>query len=448
MKRKTKGFLIGLFSGILLLSGGITYMAVTQPSIQALYPRAEETFVGDPMPYADGSKYQIYYLEDFRDGKIGFHPFSLFETKDFYHYEHTSNVIPYVNEEKDPERALGTGSIIKDQDGQFHAFYTAHNDVLDPKEKIMHALSPDGKKWTKQPKDTFQASTNYEGDDFRDPYVFYHEETHEYWMLITTRKAGRGVIARYTSKDLSNWSDQGVFFVNDLGTDANLECPSLVQFEGKWYLAFSDQWDQRVVHYRIAQTATGDFKKPSGLDHVDGQGFYAGRLVTNGQQLYLTGWIPTKENHRDGDAYNWAGNLATHQLEVDGQRLVPRLPQTAAANLKQQAISVTNKALEISATEQATVYQTEVAYAQQKKIILSFAQENRVIIDFEQKEIRYVQSTEPSAQPLAAIRFEKAERMDLKIVKEGDIVVVYFGNQALSNRIYAAKTGKWTIQAE
>ena len=88
--------------------------------IVALYPKAEESFVGDPMPQYDGDEFVVYYLEDLRDGQIGFHPFSLMRTKDFLHYEDIGEVIPYVNEEDSPEKALGTGSIIKDDKGEYH----------------------------------------------------------------------------------------------------------------------------------------------------------------------------------------------------------------------------------------------------------------------------------------------------------------------------------------
>ncbi len=55
-------------------------------------------------------------------------------------------------------------------------------------------------------------------------------KTIEYWMLITTRKNNSGVIALYTSDDLRVWKDQGILFKNDMGTDSNLECPTLIKY--------------------------------------------------------------------------------------------------------------------------------------------------------------------------------------------------------------------------
>lgn len=335
MKKKLWGSVAALVVVVVAGLGGKYYMDQQHETIEALYPTAPGTFVGDPMPYYDGQDFLIYYLEDHRDGEVGFHPFSLFKTRDFYHYQNAGEVIPYVNEADDQERALGTGSVIKDEDGLYHAFYTAHNGDLDPKEAIMHATSKDGEKWDKLPDHTFFASSAYEANDFRDPYVFYVEESNNYWMLITTRQDGTGVIAKYVSDDLETWTDDGVFFKNDIGNDSNLECPSVVFYEGKWYLAFSDQWDQRVVHYRVADSLEGPFEEPErGLDHVDGAGFYAGRLETDGDNLYLVGWIPTKEEHDDRFNYNWAGSLAVHQLTESENGSLAALPEKRKTKLK------------------------------------------------------------------------------------------------------------------
>src|SRR5699024_8075926 len=132
-----------------------------------------------------------------------------------------------------------------------------------------------------------------------------------------------------------NWEDQGVFFENDMGSDGNLECPSLIEYNGKWYLAFSDQWPDRVTHYRIADSPNGPFKKPDTFDHFDSNAYYAGQLQKDDQgNLYIFAWIPTKEAHDDNKPYNWAGNLAIHQLkqENDGT-LKAEIPTSIESHL-------------------------------------------------------------------------------------------------------------------
>lgn len=435
--------------------GGYVVLGNKQPEIQALYPRSPESFVGDPMPYYDGKSFKIYYLEDLRDQQVGYHPFSLLETTDFYNYTDHGEVIPFVNEEDSAERALGTGSIIEDDEGIYHAFYTGHNQQRDPKEVIMHATSKDGINFDKLPENTFEGDEMYEKNDFRDPYVFWEENSQSWWMLITTRKDGKGVIAKYTSDDLENWKNQGVFFENDLENDSNLECPSLVQYDGTWYLAFSDQWDQRVVHYRMSDDVNGLFKAPEeGLDYFDGAGFYAGRLETDGDNLYMVGWIPTKEKHDDIFKYNWAGNLAVHQLTVQKGKLTPNLPTegydiATKSKFPDQTLS-SNESIKFD-TENSVIFEGRIDTNYNNKVALQFSDSNNIIINFEEQMMYYYNvDLEKTSQrdPITEIPFTiEEDGMNLRVVKEDEIVVIYANDIAFSNRIYDKSTESFKLIA-
>lgn len=289
--------------------------------INGFFPRVDGSFVGDPMPVYNEGEFDIFYLNDVRGGSdLGVHAIHLLSTTDLYHYQNHSEVIPYVNNVNDPELLLGTGSIIKVGD-TWHAWYTAHNENVFPVESIMHATSKDRLHWVKHPQDTILPGDNYRGNDFRDPHVVWVAEKKEYWMLITTRSNGRGVIARYSSTDLKNWEDRGVFFDNDtLTSNSNLECPTLVFFNGRWYLSFSDQWPLRLTQYRVADNPEGPWRK-LGNYAVDGAGFYAGKLAIKDDRLFIFGWIPTKAGNSDQGNIDWAGNLVVHELiaDKDGQ---------------------------------------------------------------------------------------------------------------------------------
>lgn len=452
--RKGK-FIIGLLSLLIVSIGGYVIYGNTEADIQAIYPRSPESFVGDPMPYYNDDEFRMYYLEDLRDGQIGFHPFSLLETTDFYNYRDHGEVIPFVNEEESAERALGTGSIIQDEDGMYHAFYTGHNQQRTPKEVIMHATSEDGINFDKIPENTFEGDDMYEKDDFRDPYVFWEEESQSYWMLITTRKDGAGVIAKYTSTDLNTWENEGVFFENDLGNDSNLECPSLVQYEDKWYLAFSDQWDQRVVHYRVADEVNGSFEAPKeGLDYVDGAGFYAGRLETDGQHLYLVGWIPTKEEHDDIFNYNWAGNLAVHQLHAEEEQLIPSVPQAAYENVDKIPFSNTTLSAAENITfdsENSTIFEGYIEMESlNTTLVLQFNQNNHILFDFNEQSLAYFNTdleTSEQRESITEIPLRtNNDKVELRIVKENNIVVIYIEDIAFSNRIYDSEGQPFELQ--
>ena len=279
-----------------------------------IFPVSSQGLVGDTMPFYDNGTYNVFYLADQRDGKQGYHPFGLMKTTDFTSYEDKGVVIPYGDSPESQDIALGTGCVIKGNDGKYHAFYTGHNDMFEPKEAVMHAVSDDMENWEKLPEDTLYANDIYSQNDFRDPYVFYVPEDGCYYMLIATRKDNMGIIAKYSSTDLKLWEDEGVFFENDMGTDSNLECPTLLDYKGTWYLSFSDQWPNRLVHYRMSDNMNGPFTIPE-QDIFDCNGFYAGRMETDGENLYVVGWNGTKKKHTDSEDYDWGGNMVTHKLE-------------------------------------------------------------------------------------------------------------------------------------
>lgn len=306
-----KVYFVFILSFAFMMAGCQKNNMVTDVSI---HPSTENGFVGDPMPYYDGGKINIFFLDDQRLGTQGYHPWSRFTTTDFSEFDFKGVVIPYGDNIKDQDIALGTGSVIKDKEGVYHAFYTGRNDTYSPKEAIMHATSSDLQSWDKHKADSFYAENEYSSDDFRDPYVFYNENEKKYWMLVTTRKNNMGVIALYKSSDLIKWKDEKVLFTNDMGSDSNLESPALFEWNGYWYLTFSDQWPDRLVHYRIAKSPDGPFEKP-GIDYFDGSGFYAGRPVEAAGNVYLLGWNGTKDGHQDENSYNWGGNLIIHQLK-------------------------------------------------------------------------------------------------------------------------------------
>lgn len=454
MKHKMLKTIILISTAFLVAVVLIQKNANKKPVIVNPNPRSEKSWVGDVMPFYDGNQWNIFYLEDHRDGRVGFHPFSLLTTNDFVTYTDEGEVIPFVDEELSQERALGTGSIIKDKDGLYHSFYTAHNGLLEPKEAIMHATSKDLVNWKKQSEDTFFGSQQYQRNDFRDPFVFFNEVDDEYWMLITTRKNDTGVIARYTSKDLKTWTDQGVFFENDLGTDSNLECPSLVFYNGKWYLAFSDQWPDRVTHYRVADSLDAPFEKPSNIDHWDSNAFYAGQIQQDDQgNLYVFAWIPTKEAHDDNKPYNWAGNLAIHQLtqEPNGDLSASLASSVNDYLLSKQPlihIAYADESVLFKQNDDISILEANVEYNPDDEFGFTFnydedsvSQLNIVFkdgrIEYHNNGLDYVDRS----KPLSSLNIiDHSGTVSLKLVVNDDIIIFYINDQqAFSTRMIRAK---------
>ena len=106
---------------------------------------------------------------------------------------------------------------------------------------VMMATSPDFKTWTKSR--TFYlrgADYGYEMHDFRDPFVFRADDG-LFHLLVACKKAGKGVLAEWTSSDMKTWQHQGVFM--SCMWDRFYECPDVFKMGDWWYLVYSELHD-------------------------------------------------------------------------------------------------------------------------------------------------------------------------------------------------------------
>lgn len=465
--------MIFAFAFMLSISG---FGSTTQARSLQFYPNGELTWVGDPIPYFDGKNFQIFYLDDLRDGASGYHPWSLYTTNNFTEYKDEGIVIPYGVSPSAQDHALGTGSVIRGPGGQYYAFYTGHNDDTKT-EAVMEAVSTDLKHWSKLPENTFYPSDGYSQIDFRDPDVVYIKNRDEYWMLVTTRKNNMGVIARYTSKDLKTWKDAGVFFSNDMGTDSNMECPTLMQYGSYWYLTFSDQGVSRLVHYRISAKPEGPFKAPA-ADTFDGNGFYAGKTVTDSKNLYMFGWVPTRIDYDDSKAYNWAGSLVVHQLkqQKDGtlvcsapDNLIKTLNRTEKLSFVSKSATVSKKGDLFRFSGKKFEYVQFAPWKGSIKITgiinsgagkgivgLSFNQQKNgksglnYKLDFRKQWLSFYNTC---TDDLQSVQAESSETLQLKpntkysfiLLADNSTAVLYVGKRAMSARMFMMPRKPWGL---
>ena len=308
-----------------------------EPVEYRLFPAPDGGYVGDTMPYVtDEGELELYYLYETDHNGQGYHPIYKYSTKDLCGYEDHGMVMNF-GLLSDPDPAIGTGSVLKGQDGLYHFFYTGHNDTGNNgkgKECVMHATSTDRETWTKVPEDTFYAPEGYSKDDFRDPEVFWVEEEGCYWMLIAARNNTQGgVVAKFTSTDLKNWELTDPLFAPM--DQYMLECPDLFQMGDKWYLTYS--WDC-VTYYAMGDSMNGPFKAPR-YNVLDGNNFvfYAAKTAELNGVRYLCGWVGRAGLTSDSAIYQWAGNLLNHQLvHHDDDTLGVREPETFANYFTQE----------------------------------------------------------------------------------------------------------------
>lgn len=273
--------------------------------------------IGDCMPYAEGDTMHVYYLHDAYTQETGFHDYWLYDTKNFYQYEDMGSQVPYVNDYSSQDLALGTGCVMKDEEGLYHCFYTGWNGSgnMPMREKIQHATSVDRKEWIKHPEHGFYGDS----DDFRDPYVRYVAEDGCYWMLVATRNSSTGYIRLYKSQDLVEWTDHGIWFSNDM-SGLMLECPSLLKYGDYWYLTFSEMGEMCTEYRYCRDILNPVWQTPERYYKFDGPGSYAGRPEVFKGRLFLYSWIGVKKDGIDANDFGWAGNMVCHELrqEEDG----------------------------------------------------------------------------------------------------------------------------------
>jgi beta-fructofuranosidase len=212
-----------------------------------------------------------------------------------------------------------TGSVLQAEDG-YHIFYTGHNPHQGANGKyiqcVMHAVSSDLNHWVKLPEDTFYAPEGYERSDFRDPYVYYSAKDGRYHMLLCARPAEgdavrKGVTLRLCSENLKEWRIDRVIYAPK--KFHSHECPDLFEINGWWYLIFSEYSEKNTTCYRMSRSPEGPWSKPH-CDTLEGRAYYAAKTASDGENRYLFGWVPTRQENKDNKPWMWGGNLLVHQL--------------------------------------------------------------------------------------------------------------------------------------
>ena len=441
-------------------------------------------WVGDPMPFYENGKFHIFYLYDARNTLPTFHPWYKVTTTDFASFADNSEMIP-TGTANQQDGALGTGSVFK-LNGIYYAFYTGHNGVLDPKEKIMLATSTDLKNWTKDPSFLLQASWGYDRNEFRDPIVIKDKISGTYKMLIATRSEvglvsnsnvpWRAVIAQYSSSNLRDWTLEKPFYEDT--TTFLTECPDVFTMGDYQYLIYSSI-DDRMVHYKYRPLTSNTWITPIN-NKLDGIAFYAGKTVTDGTNRYITGWCPTKNKDIDSNKFDWAGSLVVHRLiqhadgtfgvsipeGVNNKFIINKLlnpvidfgsvkqggTYTLKANGTEKAFSVFDRETgafkiktHIKATS-STQFGFELGACGTRNEVFAIVfdlAKNQLRLD---KVIKNASSLNLTQLPL---NVPANKEFDITIISENSVCVIYINDEiAFTNRIYKMNQNPWAIFAD
>ncbi len=454
--------------------------------------KPQNGYVGDPMPYYNKSDntFYVFFLQDWRNGAPTDHPIYCTKTVDYGSFLSFTEAIP-CGAAGSQETLLGTGSFIKDASGKLFCFYTGHNGSLYPAEKIMLATSTDMRTFTKVPGATFEAPDGYDKNNFRDPCVYYDPTRSAYVMLVTSIKDGKGIIVRYTSADLTNWSL--ISPLTDFDSDAQiLECPDIFKMGNKWYLVFSriNRDEHRKTFYRISDSPDGPWVRCEDAtghhETFDGLYLYAAKTATDGNTRYISGWCSTGQQVNGNNELDWAGSLITHKLvQQPNGRLYPAIPDAVDkkfsktvdfAKIKSKGnVTGENGAYKITATSARSYamfnrntvpvkISMKIDASQSTRFGFSFgaggdmSEVYSIIFDptstnrwatpslFMYKESTYTTGSYTSELDFTPLIVPDNKVYDVKIIIEKSICVLYVNdNVAFTNRIYKMNQNPWTI---
>ena len=299
-----------------------------------LFYEPNNAYFGDCMPFYHDGTFYVFHQRDARNPRP-FEPFewSLATTKDFVHYEDKGVAIPKEGDDS-PEQYIFAGSVFEGNH-KFHAIYTAYNRDFAAQGKdaqvLMSAESDDLLNWKKTGKFVLPAPEGYDGNDWRDPFILWEEESQQYIMILGARKlqgkkkrTGRTVW--FTSKDLAEWHFEGDFWAPE--TFTMHEMPDLFKIGDWWYHIVTEYSDRSKMVYRMSKSLNGPWIAPKD-DAFDGRAYYAGRTFELNGQRILFGWVATKDKDDDDENFIWAGTFMAHEVyQKEDGTLGVRIPET------------------------------------------------------------------------------------------------------------------------
>lgn len=459
--------------------------------------------VGDLMPMYDeaSNKFFIYYLKDiWNDVTHQRHPWYAFTTDDFSSFENiSSEIIGSSSQGCEQDYAIGTGSVIK-KNNTYYGFYTGHNPnfpsgCVDKKEGIMLATSTNpNSRFTKNPSfSTIYAPKGLqfdEQDNFRDPYVF--EDAGTFYMLISARAnvggIWKGVIASYKSTDLLSWNYNGILYHGDSNNYFMMETAQIFKLGATYYLVFSDIGSRRV-NYRKSSSLAGPWVLPTGSEFLDGNNFYAAKVVSNGTKSYIMGFTSQQEGNVDSGNKIWGGNLVVHELiQNSNNDLELAMPSSFSTSTQigvdikvnrttgtTEKISNEDESYQLISTSSNIsnvifepidapryIIATTVSYTDSSKdfgfflgacdandnvFSLRFVpSEHKIRLD---KTKRSLLTTNTVSDNEVFMNLKPNTDYNVKIVIENSIVVIYVDDKvALSSRVYKASNTSWAIFAD
>ncbi|MFC0562335.1 glycoside hydrolase family 32 protein [Halalkalibacter alkalisediminis] len=291
-------------------------------------------WINDPNGFSQyNGEYQLFYQYYPYDSKWGPMHWGHSKSKDLVYWEHLPVALApsesYDSGEGVPGYGCFSGSAVVDGE-ELVLIYTGHVDSNEPMQVQCIATSKDGVAFEKYTQNPVVANFPEDGSkDFRDPKVWKHED--KWYMIVGTKKDGKGKAVLYVSDDLRLWKYKGVAAESD-GTQGDMwECPDLFPLNDTHVLIVSPMYGtQNEKPFYVV----GDMDYDKGvftqgtcttLDY--GFDFYAPQtLVDDKGRRIMIGWMEKWLTKMPSQEHGWAGAMTIPReliLEVDTLKQKP-----------------------------------------------------------------------------------------------------------------------------
>ena len=321
--------LVGFFTSV-RAQFTIDYKPELQPkeNMQYFTPAGGNLYVGDCIPFAHNGTYYLYWLVDKGHhtslNGLGGHQWVLSTTTDLKHWTHHPVVLGI---DEDWEKSICTGSLVY-ADNKFYAFYATRL-VKDGQtnEQLSYAVSDDGIHFKKQkPNPFFTAPPGYSGRDFRDPKVTV-DPTGRFNLLISSKeinapiKGQDGCLVRITSADLKKW-DVGSPVLT--GQNSVPECPDYFQWNGWYYLVYSNHSD---TYYVKSKSPYGPWQYPRYQALKEEMANVAKTAEFAHNRRIAAAWIPSRQDNKDNGREIFGGSAVFREVvQAEDGTLGTRFP--------------------------------------------------------------------------------------------------------------------------
>lgn len=287
----------------------------------------------------DGEKWHGYFLQADRSlGDPDLRHFNVSQghatSTDLVNWTHLGTMLRPSDAPAWDDYTTWTGSVVRDEDGLWHLFYTGATRAEDGLyQRIGHATSTDGHAWQRVNGGlcldlTGPVADLYEKDHMvghwhdramRDPWVMRDPDGEGWLMYFTARAPGiaepnaGGAIGFATSPDLMTWTLRPPVFIGGFG---QLEVPQVFRVGQHWYCLFctsGHQWSNAYRasnpqgpvtgnHYLIADHPRGPWRVAPGpfLDGDEPCRRYAARILQTPDGLRIMGFADGGKEHFGG----------------------------------------------------------------------------------------------------------------------------------------------------